>query len=179
MPFGLKLDPRRRRRLAGALLLWLATTALLVTIQSRLRLNTSHSSPPGLYAISPEPLAHDTWVIACLDEATTRYGLERAYLPPGDCPGGGRPVLKRVAALPGDRVVVTEDEVATRDLRLQRFTTDRLGRPVRRLSAGTYTVAPGTVWLYSDYSPRSWDSRYWGPVALESVETAVPLWVFP
>ncbi len=170
---------RRRRRLVLAFLIWLATGLSLVTIQSRLRINTTHSSPPGLYAISSRSLNHDTWVVACLDEETTRYGRERGYLPPGDCPGGGRAVLKRVAALPGDAVTVTQGELRTGRLALERLVRDRLGRPVRRIPAGTYTVAPGTVWLYSDYSLRSWDSRYWGPVAIESLETAVPLWVFP
>lgn len=175
----MSLDPRRRRRLVRAFLIWLAISLTLTTIQRHLRVNTNPSSPPGLYAAVSRPLAHDTWVIACLDEETTRYGRQHGYLPTGNCPGGGRPVLKRVAALPGDRVIVTPTELVTDRLRLRRLQEDFLGRPLRRIAPGHYRVPRGSVWLYSDYSPRSWDSRYWGPVPIKGLRTVVPIWTFP
>jgi type IV secretory pathway protease TraF len=29
---------------------------------------------------------------------------------------------------------------------------------------GTYTVQPGTIWVVSGFHPRSFDSRYFGPI---------------
>lgn len=179
MPPRISLSPSRRRRLCLGAGIWLVVACLLVMIQGHLRINTTHSSPPGLYALVTRPLTHGAYVVTCLPEQTTRYGREQAYLRPGSCPGGGVPVLKRVAALPGDTVRVTDSEMITDSLNLPRRDTDLVGRPVRAIAPGHYTVEPGTVWLYSDYTPRSWDSRYWGPVPTEPIQTAIPLWTFP
>ena len=57
---------------------------------------------------------------------------------------------------------------------------DGAGRPLPGIPAGTYAVAPGQVWLISSYSPRSFDSRYLGPVPISSIRgTVKPLWTLP
>ena len=42
--------------------------------------------------------------------------------------------------------------------------------PQRRM--GPEKVGPGDVWVYSDYIEKSWDSRYFGPIALADVRTS-------
>ena len=46
--------------------------------------------------------------------------------------------------------------------------TDTAGRPLSHWPFGRYVVAPGTVWVASSYSSRSFDSRYFGPVEASS-----------
>jgi len=41
-------------------------------------------------------------------------------------------------------------------------------------------VPAGSVWLFSDHAPESFDSRYFGPVARSvMIGTAGPLGIFP
>jgi type IV secretory pathway protease TraF len=48
-----------------------------------------------------------------------------------------------------------------------------------RVPDGRYVIPPGEVWLVSTFSPRSWDSRYFGPVPASAIVSALtPLWVF-
>jgi type IV secretory pathway protease TraF len=92
-------------------------------------------------------------------------------------------VLKRVAALPGDRVVVSPLGLTVDGRRLlhsSRRRRDTAGRPLPAVPQGEYRVAPGTLWIYSDHTNRSWDSRYFGPVPLAGVRsTAVQLLATP
>ena len=56
---------------------------------------------------------------------------------------------------------------------------DSKGRPLGRVPDGRYAVRPGEVWLISTYSPRSWDSRYIGPVPASTIVSALrPVWIF-
>ena len=55
---------------------------------------------------------------------------------------------------------------------------DSHGRPLETLPPGDYALSPDELWLYSA-SPRSWDSRFYGPVRVENVlETVQPLWTW-
>ena len=57
---------------------------------------------------------------------------------------------------------------------------DSAGRPLKPVPAGAYPVAPGEVWLLSGHDPRSFDSRYFGPVPESSVQGVTrPLMVLP
>ena len=50
--------------------------------------------------------------------------------------------------------------------------------PLQRLTDGAYRVTPNEVWLLSNYDPRSFDSRYFGPVPAANVlGVAHPVWV--
>ena len=52
---------------------------------------------------------------------------------------------------------------------------DSAGRPLPHAPFGSRRLAPGEVWLFAPYHPRSYDSRYFGPVAL----AAVRAWLLP
>ncbi len=53
-----------------------------------------------------------------------------------------------------------------------------LGRPLPPFPSGTYQVRPGQLWLLSGHDPRSFDSRYFGPVPVANVQgVARPVWV--
>ena len=94
------------------------------------------------------------------------------------------PLIKPIAAMPGDTVVVRPDGVIeVNDTALQNSRSlrrDGADRPLPGIPVGTLDVAPGQVWLISSYSPRSFDSRYLGPVPINCIRATVkPLWTLP
>jgi type IV secretory pathway protease TraF len=57
---------------------------------------------------------------------------------------------------------------------------DSQGRDLPHLPWRTMTLSSGELWLLSTTDPRSWDSRYYGPVAISAViTTARPVLVLP
>ena len=138
---------------------------------------TDSACPPGIYrATAQQPgsrLARGELVLACLPEALARFALERGYLARGaGCGDGIEPVGKRIGALAGDMVALAPDYVAVNGKRLPNSASrarDSRSSPVPHVAFGTHTVRRGEVWLFGDADPRSWDSRYFGPVAISDV----------
>jgi conjugative transfer signal peptidase TraF len=150
-----------------------------------IRVNATPSMPRGLWQVRAvtAPVRRGELVTVCLpDTAPVREAAARGYLPAGICAGGYEPLVKPVAAVAGDRVAVTPRGV-TVDGRLVAHTAplaqDSAGRPLQSIPAGVYPVMPGEIWLLSGHNPRSFDSRYFGPVPVADVQAvARPLWVF-
>lgn len=146
------------------------------------RVNLSHSMAPGLYRIMPltRPLKHGDMIVVCPPYSTAVFGRERGYVGLGNCPGGVEPLLKFVEALAGDRVTFSARGVAVNGSELPEskcLAKDEAGRRLNRWNMKHYTMPPKMLWLYAP-SPRSWDSRYWGPVSEDSVAgLAVPILV--
>ena len=131
-----------------------------------LRINTSVSLPVGLYQVS----ADGGFVEFCPDD----HGLsaQRHYRARGVCRDGAAPLLKPVAAKPGDEVVASSAGVTVNGKLLPRtapLSRDSSGRSLAPWPFGRYTIAPGTLWVASSYHPRSYDSRYLGPIRESAV----------
>ena len=112
----------------------------------------------------------------CLPPEVARFGRGRGYLGTGDCPGGVQPAIKQVIALPGDIVEVTPAEVRVNGRPLPRSATaavDSAGRPLPHVPWGRRLVAPEQVWLLGPGDPRSWDSRYFGPLRLADIRATL------
>jgi conjugative transfer signal peptidase TraF len=162
--------------------LWLlvVTSLLMPVAATRIQINpTATSAPRGIYLVMKAEHRHGGRVRVCLPESLARFGRGRGYLDRGSCPGGVRPVGKRIVALPGDTVVVSDGELfvnGTRVARVRRLPRDSGGRFIPAVPEGSYEVVPGTAWLVSGFHPRSWDSRYYGAVPLaEGAPVLVPL----
>jgi conjugative transfer signal peptidase TraF len=116
-------------------------------------------------------------VLACLPDAIAKLGSARGYLLRGrGCGDGIEPVGKRLSAVPGDSVEVTQDYISVNGQRLKHSVTlsrDSPGRSVEHVAWGRYTVLPNQVWLFGTKDARSWDSRYFGPVPTSSVRAAL------
>lgn len=169
---------RRRIALLSAVTCTLGVVTLLTAVGARLCL--SPSAPAGLYLPTSEPLGAGTWVQLCLPEPIVSFGRARGYhpdgWPPASCPDGSAAVLKRVAALPGDLVEVREEGLVVNGRLLPRTGPQPLDshhRPLPRLAGLRQRVPDGRCWVYSDTVPNSWDSRYYGPVPLTSILTAM------
>ncbi len=148
------------------------------------RVNLSDSMPPGLYRIVPlnRPLKHGDMIAVCLPFSTAAFSRERGYVSLGNCPGGAEPLLKFVEALAGDRLTFSARGIAVNGSLLPEskcLAKDEAGRRLHRWNMKHYAVPAKMLWLYAP-SPRSWDSRYWGPVSEDTVEgLAAPLLVSP
>ena len=158
----------------------LTTFAALGTVISaalhplpRLIWNASASVPIGLYAVRPAGVLHlAELVIVRPSIALATFMDQRRYLPIGV------PMLKRVAALPGQMVcrvgrVVTVDGIGLGDA----LDRDSRGRPLP-VWQGCQRVGIGQVFLMNWRSEDSLDSRYFGPLAATTIiGRADPLWI--
>jgi conjugative transfer signal peptidase TraF len=146
------------------------------------RVNTSASMPRGLYRVVEGELSRGAVVAACLPLDVALFGLERHYLGAGTCPGGAKPVVKKVGGLAGDLLEVTTKGVVVNGEVLPRsrpLAEDRGGRPLAPFPRGPRRLAAGEVWLYSPHEARSWDSRYYGPIPASNVlHVVAPLVTF-
>jgi conjugative transfer signal peptidase TraF len=134
--------------------------------------NTDSAAPEGVYRIGGNEIARGELVAACLPIAVAREGLRRGYLRTGGCPGAAEPVDKMVGALPGDTVDIEPGWVAVNGKHFADSATashDSAGRALTHVACGKRTVAPNQIWLFGFNNPRSWDSRYFGPIPLSSI----------
>lgn len=153
----------------GAGLTLLAATGAIAGI----RINTTPSVPMGLWQVKPGPPARGDIVLICPPDTAVMRGAHAAgYLSGGYCPGGLAPLLKPVAALPGDEVqpsplgVVVNGRLLPRTAPMQADGSGRLLPVVPQIAV---TVPAGEVWLLSSYNKASFDSRYFGPLRAERI----------
>jgi conjugative transfer signal peptidase TraF len=144
--------------------------------QTGVVINTTASLPLGLYRAIDAPVARGAFVKFCPPQsAVFDEAARRGYLHAGFCPGGYGPLLKRVLAVPGDRVQVAGDGVRI-DGRLVPLSApmwaDGSGRPMPRY-AQDRVLAASELMLMSDVSPVSFDARYFGPVDRDQVQAVI------
>jgi len=171
-------------RAAVALVATFLVGGLIAGHSAGLRLNKTESLPMGIYQVEetdPAMIERGSIVMACPEQSEVQTeARDRGYLPYGfGCPGGFAPLFKIAMALPGDVVNATPEGITINGQPIantSRLTTDGEGRALPPLPESG-EVPPGKVWLLSDYAPRSWDSRYFGPVPLGTVYgLARPVW---
>lgn len=146
--------------------------------QTGYRLNDTLSLPKGLYQLEkkqPGALSRGSIVLLCPPRSPwIQLAAQRGYIPSGECPGNFRPMLKPIAAIPGDTVTVSVQGIWVNQKLLANsapLVTDSKGRPLNSIQAGAYQVKPGEVWLISSYSPKSFDSRYFGPISEKQIQS--------
>ncbi len=158
-------------------LLLLACSAIVgATWHWGLRVNTSRSAPRGLYRMLTVVPTRGAFVAVCLPLDVARFGRVRGYLGPGDCPSGIQATIKQVIAMAGDIVEVSPAEVRVNNRRLPNSATsavDSAGRPLPHMPWGRHPLLPDQVWLHGTGDPRSWDSRYFGPLSLAHIRATV------
>jgi len=168
--------PLHRRTLPIAMLLTgvLMMGTLAAGEAAGLRINATASMPRGLWMVQAgEPVERGEVVAICPpNRADIRQAVRRGYIPSGSCPGDYEPLVKPIAAIPGDLVTVTPRGIAVDGKPVAstaQLLQDEAGRTLHPVPAGVYRVAPGMVWLLSGYDPRSFDSRYFGAVPVANV----------
>jgi conjugative transfer signal peptidase TraF len=130
-----------------------------------LRFNTSPSLPLGLYVTTTDGSA--SLAEFCPAEPFATFSIARGYRDPGACRDGAAPLLKPIIASAGDSVELSAVGIAVNGVLLRNtapLAKDSARRPLSAWQFGRYVVAHDTVWVASTYQPRSFDSRYFGPV---------------
>jgi conjugative transfer signal peptidase TraF len=163
---------RRFGRVLRILLFAAAPIILAVLLAPSFTWNVSASLPRGLYLVDAGATPERGSVVS-FRPPTLAAGLiaARGYLPPN------ARLLKVVVALPGDRACVDGDVVSVNG--------DAWGNVARRDFAGR-SLEPSTFCgpvpagraFVATAAPRSFDSRYFGPVALSSLTVVRPLWTY-
>lgn len=166
----------RRRRWPLALMtgsLFALVWAAYSTPMPRLVYNASNSLPIGWYRIEgTHSLRPGDTVLIKLPNRVRTFAAQRGYLP------ANVPLLKTVAAIAPQHVcvlsgliVVDSEPVAIR------LRVDRKGRALPQWS-GCRQLDDGELFLLSTSNLESFDSRYFGPVFVDSViGRAQPLWM--
>lgn len=138
-----------------------------------IRINLTPSAPIGLWKVTGQ-VERGSYVMACIPPSAPmmQTAIKMHYLPDGACKGGYAPLLKKVAAIPGDTVTLTRQTVFINGKALPNTATiyeDKHGNHLKPIDRGAFFVKPGEYWLIGNQHPRSFDSRYFGAVS----ETAI------
>jgi conjugative transfer signal peptidase TraF len=143
-----------------------------IHITPRLIWNASASAPVGLYSLDQPPQLEVMDLVAAeVPEPLASLLAERGYLP------RGVPLMKRVAALPGQQVCRTGAHVAVDGIAVgEALPRDRLGRDLPTWQ-GCRRIASDEIFLMNWSVEDSLDGRYFGPVSARSIiGRATPLW---
>jgi conjugative transfer signal peptidase TraF len=148
------------------------TTTIVVPPAPRLVWNASASMPRGLYLVIPGlPVRTGQMVVAWPPRAVRALAAERHYLPIGV------PLVKRVGAVPGDRVCANRRRITVEGRGVaDRLDADRAGRQLPAWT-GCRTLHGGSYLLLATDRPDSFDGRYFGPTeASDIIGRARLLW---
>src|SRR6516225_8366059 len=126
-------------------------------------INTSPSaSPAGIYRPDPNfnGLTKGDLVSVCLPHDWAVFAQQRGYIGGGGpCADQSMPLVKQIGAIGGDPINIEPETIQH---------IDSHGRPMPEFIVGAYIVPKGMVWLYGN-EPRSFDSKYYGPVPESNV----------
>ncbi|MEZ5981033.1 MAG: S26 family signal peptidase [Parvularculaceae bacterium] len=134
--------------------------------------NASASAPIGLYRIvRNERLEISDYALVRPDETLEKLITARGYLPENI------PLLKRVAALPGDEICRQSEAIFFNDVRVANaLMFDSRGRKMPSW-AGCFTLQSNEIFLLNDPA-NSLDGRYFGATSADAViGVARAVWV--
>lgn len=139
------------------------------------RWNLTASAPRGFYSVtSPR---RGSYLAFCPEDRG--FSATRGYRLWGWCDDWRGRVLKPIVGWPGQTVRVTAEGTWIHGRLLPHTAPsarDSAGRPLTPYPFGTYRLGPGQFWTVSTYDPRSYDSRYFGPVRDPYAEYLEPVW---
>ena len=139
-----------------------------VSITPKLIWNASASAPVGLYTVRT---AVTDLVAVDAPEPLASFLSQREYLP------RGVPLMKRIAALPGQTVCRIGRNVSVDTIAMgEALARDRRGRELP-VWQGCRTLRASEIFLMNWDVQDSLDGRYFGPIPKNSiVGRALPLW---
>lgn len=136
----------------------------------KIAVNLTPSMPRGIYLLMPvKNLSRGSLIAACNPnkEAVALY-VKRGYLPESHrCSSGAAPIIKPIAAVPGDTVKLDDSGVSINDQHIDHSQIEDLdsnGHPIPHLLPGIISLANDHFFVMSTHSARSLDSRYFGPI---------------
>jgi conjugative transfer signal peptidase TraF len=162
----------------GSCLAAFAITAWLAGI----RINTTGSYPMGVYQMVDAPIEKGSLVIFCpADNPIFRLAKQRSYIPTGFCPGGYGYLIKKISGIEGDHVKFSAQGVTVNGKLLPNsapMDEDLNGQNLTHIEIDMVLDDHSTL-LMSDYSPKSFDARYFGLTDKSHIISVVrPLWMW-
>lgn len=163
--------------------LGLVVFVFLMAAHIGLRLNSSNSLAPGFYWLNTQQEARKGDIVFFCPPNGEVFQLakQRGYLKFGrTCPGGFRPLIKKISAVTGDVISLTPKGLVINGA-LQKnsmpLPKDLQNRP---MPTWLPTVIPQAHALFlSDYNRLSFDGRYFGPVHIGHIQgVATPLFTW-
>jgi len=175
---AMRMSGKRRvtavaRGLAALLVAAALLSALTCIVASHLLWNWTPSLPLGLYWVSPGGAATVGALVAFpVPSQVQELVRERKYLPPRAL------LIKPIVALPSDRVCTEGGTLVVGGSVLGVvLTEDSAKRPLPHATE-CGPLPEGQVFVASHF-PKSFDSRTFGPIALNTIRgTVTPLWTF-
>lgn len=130
------------------------------------RINITQSLPQGLYwTIDKQPEKGDIVTFKPPSTAIFLDAMEKGYIKKSSFSFGPGPLLKRIAASAGDYVTITMEGITINGKPLKNASVrgnDGEGRPLTPWLVEEYQLAENEVFLFSDFTQNSFDSRYFG-----------------
>jgi signal peptidase I len=150
---------------------WLVLLALIVLARSFV------VTPVRISSSSMQPTLHRGDVVLVDRVRTKPSQLRRGDLVTFEHPITGERTLKRLAALPGDEVVVHDAVLRVNGKLVEESYVDV---PRRVPAVAVSVVVPaGHLFVLGDNRSDSWDSRSFGPVSAEALDGRVLLRTWP
>lgn len=139
--------------------------------------NPTDSVPRGWYRVgsidNAASLQVGSIVMARLPADVGSFAGQRGYLP------NGVPILKRIGAVAPQSVCVRGQTVRIDGVVVAMARTHDGARRSLQAWSQCRPLAAGELFLLSDTNPASFDSRYFGPIAVSAVlGIARPLWIW-
>lgn len=164
-----------RQKILGAMLFGMSMIAFSSAAHPMPRLlwNASASVPVGFYAAHPAGrLTAGELLVVRPPAPLAQFMAARRYL------ALGVPLIKHVAALPGQVVCRTGNTITVNGIaEAEALNRDTRGRELP-VWQGCRTVQSGEVFLMNAGVPDSFDGRYFGPVPGSTIiGSAAPLWL--
>jgi conjugative transfer signal peptidase TraF len=155
---------RHRYMLATGAGLALIAVSAFVSFTPRLIWNASASTPIGLYAISAARIPKLGDLVAVEPpQPLADFLADGGYLP------RGIPLIKHVAAVPGQRVCRIGRVIIIDGARAgEALDQDHQGRPLPTWD-GCRRVVDGELFFMNATVPGSFDGRYFGPISASAV----------
>ena len=170
-----------RRHMVKMTTVFCAISVIVVAIMEFLGLhfNTTSSLPFGVYQEADRGIKRGSLAVFCLqNEAFINLAKERGYLGQGHCPGGIKPLGKKVIGLPGDQISMKDGLIAVNGnivpaTKVKR--QDSLGRVMPGSLLAPGRIPEGSALMLSPNHPSGFDSRYFGLVQLTALMPVEPV----
>lgn len=146
------------------------------------RINLTESIPIGLYRITSAAPIKNAYVIYCPDDREAfRLARNRGYIDHGLNCGGYGYLMKKVVAVSGDTLSVTNEGVFVNHMLIpysKPKLQDGMNRVLPQLRVTNYPLQKDEVMTMTSQSEWSFDGRYYGLVHTRQIKGMLtPIWV--